>query len=84
MILDDLDKFSQIKLVKLYLEKFPDFQLELSEEASNLLDSLGIKEEIIAWKQLWNKINDELHITDEDDELIEKFKLILEDITFLH
>ncbi len=59
------------------------FSLPLSEEGSDYLDSLGIKEHVIAWKQLFDQFKNELRILDEDDELIQRFKLILDRLDFL-
>jgi hypothetical protein len=42
------------------------------------LETLGIKEHVLAWKQLLDQILKELESKDEDDESIQKFKVILE------
>jgi len=59
------------------------FSLPLSEEGSDYLDSLGIKEHAIGWIQMIKKFTKELWILDEDDELIQRFKLILDRLNFL-
>ncbi len=46
----------------------PYFDLSLSEEGSEYLDSLGIKEDVITWKQFYDQIKEELENKDEDDE----------------
>ena len=70
LILDDLEKSSQVKLVKVFLEKYSRFKLPLTEEGSNFLESLGIKEYVLTWKQLHDQIEEELESEDEDDQSI--------------
>ena len=45
----------------------------MSLEGSEFVDSLGIKEDLIAWKQLYDQIRKELWSVDEDDESIHRF-----------
>jgi hypothetical protein len=47
------------------------------------LEWYGIKEDVIPWKQLHDKIDKEIYKEDEDDENIEIFKEILEEMLFL-
>jgi hypothetical protein len=47
------------------------------------LESLGIKEHVIAWKQLFNPIYEELESKDESEEKIKNFKVILYKISDL-
>ncbi len=54
--------------------------LPLSEEGSYYLDSLGIKDDVITWKQLLDQIQIEFEIEDEDDESIERFKIMLDSL----
>jgi hypothetical protein len=42
--------------MKAYLEINHNFKLPLTEEGSDYLESLGIKEHVIAWKQLFDPI----------------------------
>jgi hypothetical protein len=44
------------------------------------LESLGIKEHIIAWKQLFHPIKKELESKDESEESIKNFKVILDKV----
>jgi hypothetical protein len=48
------------------------------------LESLGIKEQVVTWKQWYDQIMEELWIKDEDDQSIEKFKVMLHSFQFLH
>ncbi len=78
-----MEQSNQIKIVKLYLEKKPTFKLPLSDEGSDYLDSLGIKEHVITWKQLFDQINEEIKIEDKNDESIKRFKVIINRLSFL-
>ena len=42
------------------------------------MESLGVKEHVIAWKQLFDQIEKELESKDESEESIKNFKVILE------
>jgi hypothetical protein len=42
----------------------------LTQEGSDYLENLGIKEHVLAWKQLRDQIMKELESKDEDDESI--------------
>jgi hypothetical protein len=44
------------------------------------LESLGIKEHVIAWKQLFDPIEEELESKDEGEESIKNFKVILDKV----
>jgi hypothetical protein len=66
-----------------FLEKIPDFDLPLTEEGSNCLESLGIKEYVLIWKQLYDKIKEELKSEDEDDQSIWKLQVMLLALSFL-
>jgi hypothetical protein len=48
------------------------------------LESLGIKEQVVTWKQWLDQIVEVLKSEDEDDESIEKFKAMLHSFQFLH
>jgi hypothetical protein len=50
----------------------------LTQEGSYYLESLGIKDHVLAWKESFDAIFEELESKDEDDESIYIFKLILE------
>jgi hypothetical protein len=50
MIFDKLEISNQIILVKVFLEKYPHFELPFGEKASDILESLEIKEYVITWK----------------------------------
>ena len=52
--------------------------MPLTQEGSDYLVTLGIKEHVLAWKQLLDQIFKELESKDEDDESIYIFELILE------
>ncbi len=56
----------------------------MSDEGSDYLDRLGIKKDVIAWKQLFDQIMEELKSKNEDDESIQRFKVILEGLTSLN
>jgi SUMO ligase MMS21 Smc5/6 complex component len=47
------------------------------------LESLGIKEHVIAWKQLSDQIKEGLYSEDKSEESIKNFKVILHKITDL-
>jgi hypothetical protein len=48
------------------------------------LESLGIKEQVVTWKQWYDQIKEVLKSKDEDDQSIEKFKVMLHSFQFLH
>jgi hypothetical protein len=47
------------------------------------LESLGIKEQVLTWKQWYDQIKEVLKSKDEDDESINKFKVMLHSFQFL-
>ncbi len=55
----------------------------MSDEGSDYLDSLGIKEYVITWKQLLDQIEKELESEDKDDDSFERLKVILDRLSFL-
>jgi hypothetical protein len=57
---DTLDHESEIKLIKVYLEMNSNFKLPFTQEGSDYLESLGIKDYVLAWKQLYDQIKQEL------------------------
>jgi hypothetical protein len=57
-----------------------DFELPLTEEGSDYLESLSIKEHVIAWKQLFDQVRKELRTGDEGEESIKNFKVILDKV----
>jgi hypothetical protein len=75
-----LEESNQIKLIKAYLEVNHYFKLPLTLEGSDYLESLGIKEHVIAWKKLFDLIEEELDSKDEGEESIKKFKVILDKV----
>ncbi len=48
------------------------------------MDSLGIKDYVVEWKELYDQMKEELENEDESDESIQIFKLILEPLYFLN
>jgi hypothetical protein len=48
------------------------------------LESLGIKEQVVTWKQWHEQIMEVVKSEDEDDQSIEKFKVMLHSFQFLH
>ncbi len=56
----------------------------MSKKGSKYLDSIGIKENLISWKQLYDQINVEFKSKDEDDESIQRFKVILDRLYMLY
>ena len=44
------------------------------------MESLGIKEHVIAWKQFIDRIDEELESKDEGEESIKNFKVILDKV----
>jgi hypothetical protein len=48
------------------------------------LESLGIKEQVVTWKQWLDQIVEVLESEDEDNESIEKFKVMLHSFQFIH
>jgi hypothetical protein len=63
-------------LIELYLEVNYDFK------ETHFL-GLGIKENVIAWKQLFDQIYKELQTQDKIEESIERLKVILEKVSCL-
>ena len=52
--------------------------MPLTQEGSDYLVTLGIKEHVLAWKQLVDQIFKKVESKDEDNESVYKFKDILE------
>ena len=48
------------------------------------MESLGIKEQVVTWKQWYEQIMEVVKSEDEDDESIYKFKVMLHSFQFLH
>jgi hypothetical protein len=48
------------------------------------LESLGIKEQVVTWKQWYHQIREVLETEDEDDQSIYKFKVMLHSFQFHH
>ena len=48
------------------------------------MESLGIKEQVVTWKQWYDQIVEVVKSEDEDDESIYKFKVMLHSFQFLH
>ena len=47
------------------------------------MESLGIKEQVVTWKQWFDQIMEVVMSEDEDDESIEKFRVMLHSFQFL-
>jgi hypothetical protein len=75
-----LHESTQIKLIKAYLEINRFFILPLTEEGSDYLESLGIKEHVIAWTQLFDSIEEERMSEDKGEKSIKNFKVILDKV----
>ncbi len=55
----------------------------MTQEGSDYLDSLGIKEHVIAWKNLYDQLKLDLKNEDESKKSISNFKLILDAVSNL-
>ena len=59
------------------------FKLPLTEAGSNYLETFGIKEHVISWKQLYDQIEEEDQGEDEDEESFKKVKVMKENFELL-